>query len=155
MLIAAVAAAGCAPAESGTPPTIIGVVNSTEGDTILVVEGIDRPGVPQEEWFGKRAINFTITGDTVIERDGKPVSPDDFTGLKVEVWADGPIAESYPEQARAGRIVILEDLSGNSGAAEEEFIDSGRFAGLDGDVIAVKISGVPDEVDPREFRLTA
>ncbi len=109
ILVAAMAAAGCTPAETGAPPTITGVVNSTRGDTILVVEGIDRPGVPQEEWAGSRAINFTITGDTVIERDGEPVSPDDFTGLKVEVWADGPIAESYPEQARAGRIVILED----------------------------------------------
>ncbi|MEW5785051.1 MAG: DUF3221 domain-containing protein [Bacillota bacterium] len=165
LLITALAAAGCSQPESSTPPTITGIVNSAEQNVILVIEGLDRAGVPEGEWFesDKRAIYFTLTADTVVEMDGKPVSPDDFTGLIVEVWADGAIAESYPEQAKAGRIVILEDRSeaigednGEDNAEDESqdlHIDSGRFAGLEGDTIAVKISGVPDEIGPKEFRL--
>jgi len=185
ILIAAVMAAGCS--QAATEPDITGVVNAVEGDRILVVEGLERAGVPQEEWFGKRAIFFTLTGDTVIERDGEPVTPDNFTGLKVAVWADGAIAESYPEQAKAARVVILEDLGGDSGETENDeaesietekgeagtgnaengaaengapdnselMIDSGSYAGIDGDTFFVKISGVPEEVGTKEFHLSA
>jgi hypothetical protein len=110
ILIAAVAAAGCS--QAATEPDITGVVNAVEGDRILVVEGLERAGVPQEEWYGKRAIFFTLTGDTVIVKNGEKVAPDDFTGLKVKVWADGAIAESYPEQGRAARVEIIGELPG-------------------------------------------
>jgi hypothetical protein len=110
MLTVLVALCGCSPAQRWGEPAITGLVHSAEGTAILVIEGLERPGLPQEEWYGKRAIYFTLTGDTVIERDGETVTPDHFTGLKVEVWADGPIAESYPEQAKAARVVILEEL---------------------------------------------
>lgn len=37
---------------------------------------------------------------------------------------------------------------------EDLRIDTGRFAGKNNGSIAVKISGVPDEIDPRIFRLS-
>ena len=47
IFMVALAAAGCTPAETRSSATITGVVNSTRGDTILVVEG-SAGGVPQE-----------------------------------------------------------------------------------------------------------
>lgn len=166
LVLAAIAAAGCSrEAEGPEPPAVTGIINAVEDNVILVVEGIEKGGLPAEEWMesGYRAVNFTVTGDCIIERDGETVSPDQLVvGLKVEVWADGPLAESYPEQGKAKRIVILEDCGreveektgGEEGATEDLQIDSGRFAGKTGDSIAVKISGVPDEIGPAVFRLS-
>jgi Immunoglobulin-like domain of bacterial spore germination. len=57
-----------------------------------------------------RAISFTVSEDTELtDREGNAVRPDDIAiGSQVEVWHDGVVAESYPEQARAVKIVLLD-----------------------------------------------
>lgn len=61
------------------------------------------------------AANLRIEGDTDILRsvdgDLENASFDDLAvGQPVEAWITGPVAESYPIQAKAARIVILEDI---------------------------------------------
>ena len=69
------------------------------------------PSSPYDEWFeaGKRAIWFSIDNKTKIEyTDGKRASISDLKeGQAVEVWTDGATMKSYPEQARARKIVII------------------------------------------------
>jgi hypothetical protein len=107
-----IAAAGCN-VVSGTgdssPPTISGLIFAVDGDRILVVEGIDSADIPYDVWFdaGNRAVFFTVTKDTVITGGGSKVSADKLQkGQKVQVWADGPLMKSYPEQGGAGKIVV-------------------------------------------------
>ncbi|WP_025641885.1 DUF3221 domain-containing protein [Schnuerera ultunensis] len=53
---------------------------------------------------------ITITSDTKIFKDNEEVAIEDIgEGLKVEVTFDGPVAESYPVQATAKKIIIIED----------------------------------------------
>ena len=133
-----------------------GLIYLIEDNRILVVNDIDSANIPWNSWFekGKRAIMFTITADTVIELNGDIISADKLArGQEVEVWHSGPLAESYPEQGSADKIIITQDTS-----AGELYIDSGRFSGQAEDgaetLISIRISGVPEDVTPRIFRLT-
>ena len=158
MLILAVALqiAGCGLNEKepidGTPDPISGLIYSIDDNVILVVGNISDVNIPRNEWFeaGKRAVYFTITEDTKIEHEGDPAALNRLArGQKVDVWHDGFLAESYPEQGSAVRIVIVEDS-----VAEEYQTDSGRFIGLaENNLIEIKISGVPDEQPSRLYRL--
>lgn len=54
----------------------------------------------------------TVTEDTVVWmlKGGRGTAADLGPGQMVSVWFDGPVAESYPVQAKAGEIAIkLED----------------------------------------------
>jgi hypothetical protein len=111
MLLVTVAAAGCSRSEGSGNPDITGLIFAIEGDRILIVAGIEDVDTDYEDWFeaGNRAIYFAVTDKTVIEAGGEKGSFDILRlGQKVEAWADGPLAESYPEQGAAKRIVILE-----------------------------------------------
>jgi hypothetical protein len=60
---------------------------------------------------GSNKISFTVDDSTtlLIESSGAhdPLSFADLAeGMAVDAWADGPIAESYPSQARAAAIVV-------------------------------------------------
>jgi hypothetical protein len=109
------AAAGCVAvsgADQDTPPEITGLIFDVDGSRILVVKGIENIDMPYDEWFeaGHRAAWFTVTGDTVIKSGGAAVSAENLEkGQKVQVWAVGPMAESYPEQGEAKIIIIVED----------------------------------------------
>lgn len=130
LLIALLIAAGCGEDQDNpieTPGPISGLIYSYEENVILVVGEIDDVNIPREEWFeaGRRAVYFTITADTVIEHEGEAVAPERLArGQKVDVWHEGFLAESYPEQGGAVRIVIVDDS-----VAEEYQTDSGRFIG--------------------------
>lgn len=106
-------AAGCSVvlgSGENTPPEITGLIFSVDGNKILVVKGIENANIPYDEWFeaGHRAIYFTITGSTEIRYSGKKVSMEKLEkGQKVQVWAEGPLMESYPEQGEARKIVIM------------------------------------------------
>lgn len=133
-----------------------GLIYSIEENRILVVHDLENVNIPWNSWFetGKRAIVFSITADTVIELDGEAVNPDQLErGQSVEVFYSGALAESYPEQGSADKVTII-----NSAAAAEKLTDSGRFSGLETaegeQLIAIHISGTPDEIPPRIFRLT-
>lgn len=137
-----------------SPEPIGGLIYAIDGNGILVVGGINEVNIPREEWFeaGNRAVYFAISADTTVELKGNPVSAERLArGQKVDVFHEGFLAESYPEQGGALLIVIVDDT-----AAEEFHTDSGRFVGrIENDLVEIKISGVPDELPGRLFRLTA
>lgn len=135
-----------------------GIIYSLEENQILVIQDLDDVNVPWSYWFetGKRAVSFSIVeGETIIENGGDELSPEALArGQRVEVWHSGALAESYPEQGRALKVMILDPQ-----AAEEALTDSGRYAGLinndDRELILIRISGIPDQLPPRSYRLTA
>jgi len=46
---------------------------------------------------------YRMQGDRLVSADAEQLS----VGTEVEVTFDGPVAESYPVQAKAGTIVIM------------------------------------------------
>ncbi len=152
---------GCAvngdePNQAPGQALISGTVYSIEDGRILVVSGLEDVNIPWSVWFeqGYRAVSFAVEEDTLVELDGELVDTSFIArGHKVDVFHEGFLAESYPEQGKALRVVII-----NPEAAEEESTDSGRFIGVmvneSVEVIEVKISGVPDEMPSRLYRLT-
>jgi hypothetical protein len=157
LAITMLTAAGCGggeedPVDAVEP--ISGLIYSIDENAILVVGDIDNVNIPRAEWFeqGKRAVYFTLTEETVIESEGEVVTVDQLArGQRVDVYHEGFLAESYPEQGGALKVVILD-----SNAAEDFSIDSGRYVGqVETELIEVKISGIPDELPARSFRLTA
>ena len=138
------------------PEPISGTVYSIENGRILVVSGIEDVNIPRNQWFeqGKRAVYFAIEDDTVVELNGEQVDTTLIArGQDVDVFHAGFLAESYPEQGSALRVVITD-----AEAAEEEHTDSGRFIGVmvngTDELLEVHISGVPEEMPSRLFRLT-
>lgn len=88
-------------------PTITGTITEVQTSSILVEE---QPGAE----MGGRKIVFTIAEDTrVFARTGaefRPIAGTSLTvGTRVQAWAEGVIAESYPEQAKAGTIVVVDE----------------------------------------------
>ncbi len=111
-LIATTGCAAVSGADEDTPPEITGLIFDVDGGRILVVKGIEDTRMSYDEWFeaGHRAAWFTVTDKTVIIRGGTEVSPEELEiGLKVQVWADGDMMESYPEQGGTRKILIMED----------------------------------------------
>ncbi len=92
---------------------VTGLIFSMQENEILVVEGISDANIDSDEWFqaGKRAVYFKIDDETIIESRGENVSKNILAkGQKVMVWPkDGDLFESYPEQGKAERIVIVKD----------------------------------------------
>jgi hypothetical protein len=86
---------------------------SRSAEVVLVEEDpSDRSGSAKGE--------FAVTGETeILEQQDGDLAPVDFEELRVgqmvEATYSGPVAESYPTQGVAGRIVILdEDRTDNS-----------------------------------------
>jgi uncharacterized protein DUF3221 len=94
--------AACAARTLGEP-SITGVVTNLQGGRILVEEN------PQET-AGSEKASVRITEQTeIISASGNKVSLSDLrTGDRVRVWFTGPVMESYPVQATAARIEILD-----------------------------------------------
>lgn len=141
--------------EPGQEP-ISGTVYSIEDGRILVVSGLENVNIPRSVWFeqGNRAVYFAVEEDTVAELNGERVDTNYIArGQKVDVYHEGFLAESYPEQGKALRVVITDPE-----AAGEEFIDSGRFIGVmvneSVELVEVEISGVPEEISSRFYHLT-
>lgn len=109
LLLAAVVAlpalAGCAKPE---PPDIRGKIThfaEIPNGVAILVEGKVAEGTTYDK------ASVTVNKATEVVREGK----DDDVGIKalsagqtVEVWFTGPVAESYPVQAAAEKVVILE-----------------------------------------------
>jgi hypothetical protein len=89
---------------------IEGLIYSKSESAILVIADIDDVDLSEEEWYGNEAIYFSVNEETRIEGEaGQSKSADDLlVGTKVKVWSTGPVAESYPMQATASRIVVVE-----------------------------------------------
>lgn len=109
ILAALAAAAGCTPTPEAVSD-ITGLIYQIEGDTILVVEGIDDTDIPYEEWFenGHNAIAFTVTSDTILQMGSEKISFDQLqAGQKAEVWSTRVLLESYPQQGTAKKVVVV------------------------------------------------
>ena len=109
-LLAALATilAGAAPALADSPENSIrGTITdiSLSAEVVLVEED------PSDESSSAKG-EFAVTKETEIleRRGGKLASFEDLrVGQIVEATYAGPVAESYPTQGTAGRIVILDD----------------------------------------------
>lgn len=101
---------GCGLNELSKDPDITGIIYSTGEQEILVVEGIESAGIAYEDWSeeGFRAVYFRIDTDTIIldEEEQKISFNNLYIGQLVDVWITGPVAESYPEQAKAKIIKV-------------------------------------------------
>lgn len=117
LALSLVVAAACASASLPTrEPDITGTVTHVSDDrsTILVEER------PQAQ-SGSAKASVRITTSTHLWRDpGAKAAPsaalmsDIALGSAVRVWFDGPVAMSYPVQAKAGDIVIDASTQGAS-----------------------------------------
>jgi|HigsolmetaAR203D_1030402.scaffolds.fasta_scaffold01782_4 hypothetical protein len=89
-----------------------GDVIRLEDNRLLVTAYVDRDGAPYVEAYSLR-----LTDDTVLEdAEGRTLGVDELeAGARVEVWSVGPIAESYPAQGEAARIVVLADPASGEG----------------------------------------
>ncbi len=141
--------------EPGAGP-ISGTVYSIENGRILVVSNLEDVNIPSSEWFeqGKRAVYFAVDEDTLVELNGEQVNTDLIArGQEVDIYHEGVLAESYPEQGRAVKVVIT-----SSEAAKEAYTDSGRYIGImvneSVKLLEIEISGVPQEMESRFFRIT-
>ncbi len=105
MVLTVAAPALAEPPENGIRGTITHVSPSAE--VVLVEENpTDEPGSAKGE--------FAVTEETeILERRGGRLTPASFeilrVGQKVEATYTGAVAESYPTQGVAGKIVILGD----------------------------------------------
>lgn len=104
--------AGCAPpAPPGGEPSIRGVITTiTPGEGNLGAVLVEETS-PQGLSFDKASL--AITKDTRILRGAagsfeRIGFADLKQGMLVEVWITGPVAESYPVQAAADTLVVLE-----------------------------------------------
>ena len=107
--VAAAAVNGCTQAAPDTPPDIAGLIYSVEGESFLVVEGIDTADIAYDQWFekGNNAAAFTINRDTVLQKEGKEITFDQLEkGQQVQVWSTGGLMKSYPQQGTAKKVVI-------------------------------------------------
>jgi hypothetical protein len=103
--------ASSATAPPSTPAGITGTIHdlTTNADTGLPVLLVVDDGAIQGSV--DRAM-VTVAADTVVWmlKGGRGTAADLGAGQMVSVWFDGPVAESYPVQAKAAEIEIqLED----------------------------------------------
>lgn len=135
------------------PATISGTITQLQNGSILVEE---QPGAEA----GGRKIVFTITPETrLFARAGEQLRPitaaELVQGTPVQAWAEGAIAESYPEQARARAIVTVEDAepqgtpaAGLSNGAQGGTMLPERQADIVGTITAIE-GGVLVEEHPQ------
>ncbi len=76
----------------GGEPSLAGYVMDARDDRILVVEAIP------EDFPGEGGVNAAYVSDV-------PSSIE--VGQRVLIWFDGPVAESYPLQGKAGRVEVV------------------------------------------------
>ncbi len=94
-----------------TEPDLIGRIN-----TVQQTLTNDRPGLILVDSPGDKTADkyvLTVTAVTRIQRQAdeklKPASFGEMqAGQQIKVWLSGPVRESYPAQADARQIVILE-----------------------------------------------
>ena len=110
VVLAAAAPALAAPPESSIRGTITEVSRSAK--VVLVEEDpASQSGLAKGE--------FAVTDETeILEQRGEDLVPVPFeklrVGQKVEATYAGPVAESYPTQGVAARIVILDSEQGDA-----------------------------------------
>jgi hypothetical protein len=99
---------------------IAGTITRVE-DRVLVEEQPGQENAGSKIWFSLSDATEIVVQDGDQQR---PASKDDLAvGQQVEVWASGPILESYPGQGGAARIVIIGQAAPSEGATTGELPD--------------------------------
>ncbi len=92
-------------------PDIEGLIYSKSSGQILVVAGIEGVDMSYDEVLekGSLLIAFSVTEKTSITgSDGKKITFTELQeGNQVQVWHTGQVRESYPLQADARKIVVI------------------------------------------------
>lgn len=107
--MAALVLVGCGGQPKGEPG-ITGVVQSVDrrpdgGLTMLVVAPADKPGT-----MGDKASVTVVPKTPVVDASGKRIGAGAILpGATVQVWFEGPVAESYPVQGKAGYVKVTAD----------------------------------------------
>jgi hypothetical protein len=118
-LVVVAIVAGCGPRLPSDPPAIRGYVTSVStvaggssstafAGTILVEASKDATGTSLDK------ASLTVAGGVpvlLVRKDGAVEAAsfaDLRVGTKVEAWVDGPVRESYPVQADASCVAIIE-----------------------------------------------
>ena len=105
LLVVALTLAACAAAAPTRPADITGVVTRiSEGTVGLQVLVEENPS----DTAGSAKASVRTDGSTHWFRGGAKFDPSQLKqGMRVSVWFDGPVATSYPLQARAADVVVL------------------------------------------------
>jgi hypothetical protein len=102
IVVVAVAVGGCVASPLGEP-SLTGLITNAGGDRILVEEN------PQDTAGSAKAAVRISEQTEILYSSGARASRNDLrVGERVRVWFTGPVAQSYPVQATAERIEILE-----------------------------------------------
>ena len=101
----------CADRAPSRPPDIVGQITRA---TTSVVDGARRINILVEavptDLSGSAKALVTVDRSTRIFHANANVAArveDLLPGATVSVWFDGPVAESYPVQARAGTLLVM------------------------------------------------
>ena len=117
-----------------------------EGHVIRIADGrllVTAPASRDGQSFVD-AYTLRIKEDTEIEDEaGGTLKADDLrAGMRVEVWAAGPIAESYPAQANAARVKVLADPEPQEGVVPRREAVRVALESLDGEGFAPAVGAV-------------
>lgn len=90
----------------GTAVSVRGEIASRsenmDGSVTILVEG------KKEQDTEYDSASVTVTDKTKITKDGQDCTPGDLqVGVRVEVYMEGPVMESYPVQGGASAVAIL------------------------------------------------
>jgi beta-N-acetylhexosaminidase len=105
-----VALAGCAAERPSETPSISGVVRERQpidGGVVLLVEA---EGDVSSGSYDNASVRLDTDTTVLVDEDGTlhRATPEDVpAGASVDVWFEGPVAESYPVQAAAGTVLVV------------------------------------------------
>lgn len=111
--------------EEERDPLIEGVIYEITDTSFLVAEGLKADSFESVNDLDGRAVRFDLIDELeVIDQEGQSIDFENLsTGNKVKVWHTGFVRETYPEQANAMRIQIV-DPEGELKFPEEESYES-------------------------------
>ena len=98
-------------------PDIVGTVTHLHrsGERTVTIRVEERPA----DESGSAKASIRVTEDTRVIRGGSIVSEREIRqGARVSAWFTGPVAESYPVQARAEAVRIEDAAAGVNGAGD-------------------------------------
>lgn len=141
LLILVLFLAGCGQGNSAenpaTPTNPTNGAGQEEEQSALLLERADIVRKDGNRWLvtalGKNsdgdpfidAYTITVNDKTILENEsGEAAAAEDFNvGSRVEVWHTGAIAESYPAQTTAGKLILAEDENGRSAAVQAALLE--------------------------------
>ncbi|MBI5232379.1 MAG: DUF3221 domain-containing protein [Coriobacteriales bacterium] len=105
---AALLLSGCSNTPKGEPAIsgdVTAVDNAAQGGIVMLVEA---PGGTSYSVGDKASVSVTDK-TKVVDETGAKVEPRGITvGQRVDVWFEGPVAESYPVQGTAGYVRVYQ-----------------------------------------------